>query len=132
MRGQRRGGRKRGTANRRTILIDRIVAVGLGDPTGRPNDLVAALAEDPALPADTRRAIAPKLLLASGVRGLELKALFGIVQDPSVSSKERRKPALAVSKILLPEKPAGKWRANADQYGFAINPAIANEYRDKL
>ena len=111
MRGERRGGRKRGTANRRTILIDRIVAVGLGDPTGRPKDLVAALAEDPALPGDTRRAIAPKLLLTSGVRGLELKALFRIVQDANVASKERRKPALAVSKILLPEKPAvTKWR----------------------
>ena len=132
MRGEHRGGRHRGTANRRTILIDRILAVGLELPTARPGEFVAALAGDQALPGDTRRALAPKLLLTSGGRGLELKALFRIVQDASVASKERRKAALAVSKVLLPERPAvTKWRATADQYGFAVNPERADEYRNK-
>jgi hypothetical protein len=132
MPGERRGGRQRGTTNRRTILIDRILAVGLDRPTARPRELVAALVEDRALPGDTRRALASKTSLQSGARGRELAALFCIVQDASVSLKVRRQAALAVSKALLPEKPAvTKWRATPDQYGFAINPERANEYFDK-
>ena len=131
VRGGHRGGRKRGTTNRRTILVDRLLAVGLDCPPGRPRDLVALWSGT----RPCREIHAPRLRKEPSRAGedAKLKALFSIVQDASVAAEQRRKAALAASKYLLPEKPAGtKWRGRADEYGFDVNPERANEYRDKL
>jgi len=52
--GERRGGRSRGTANRRTLLRDRILAIGLDHPAASQRALLRKLVKDRQLPADTR------------------------------------------------------------------------------
>jgi hypothetical protein len=58
--GERRGGRKRGTPNRRTILRDRILSIGLDDPAASQHAFLLKLVKDRKLPADTRIAVAPR------------------------------------------------------------------------
>jgi hypothetical protein len=59
-RGERRGGRKGGTPNRRTILRDRILAIGLDHPAASQRAFLLKLVKDRKLPADTRIAVAPQ------------------------------------------------------------------------
>jgi hypothetical protein len=58
--GERRGGRKQGTPNRRTILRDRILSIGLDHPAASQPALLLKLIKDRTLPADIRMAVAPK------------------------------------------------------------------------
>src|SRR5690349_17834587 len=58
--GERRGGRKRGTPNQRTILRDRILSIGLDHPAASQRALLLKLVKDRKLPADTRMAVAPQ------------------------------------------------------------------------
>lgn len=58
--GERRGGRKRDTPNRRTVLTDRILSIGSEHPTASPCAFLLILVKDRNLPADTRMAVAPK------------------------------------------------------------------------
>jgi len=57
--GERRGGRERGTPNRRTILRDRILSIGLENPAASQRAFLVKLVEDRKLPAETRMAVAP-------------------------------------------------------------------------
>ncbi len=58
--GERRGGRKRDTPNRRTILTERILTIGSDHPTVSWRGFLLKLVKDRKLPADTRMAVAPK------------------------------------------------------------------------
>jgi hypothetical protein len=58
--GERRGGRERGTPNRRTILGDRILAIGLDHPAASQRAFLRKLVKDRKLPAETRMAVAPQ------------------------------------------------------------------------
>ena len=59
--GERRGGRKRATPNRRTILTDRILAAVSAHPAASsPRELILTLVKDQALPAAIRMAVARK------------------------------------------------------------------------
>jgi hypothetical protein len=58
--GERRGGRKRGTPNRRTILTDRILSIGLDHPAASQRAFLSKLVKDRKLPADIRIAVAPQ------------------------------------------------------------------------
>jgi hypothetical protein len=58
--GERRGGRKRGTPNRRTILRDRILAIGSEHPAASQRAFLSKLVKDRKLPADIRIAVAPQ------------------------------------------------------------------------
>jgi len=58
--GERRGGRKRGTPNRRTILRDRILSIGLDHPAASQRAVLRRLVRDRKLPAETRMAVAPQ------------------------------------------------------------------------
>ncbi len=153
--GERRGGRKRDTPNRRTILTDRILSIGLDHPTISPHGFLLRLVKDRKLPADTRMAVAPKSfplkqMQASrtgrpGARGgsiapapvsaprdwtpLTLDALFGIVQDATADPKAQRKAALKIAEFLLP-KVGKKAKALLDEYRFSVNPNLASAYRD--
>jgi hypothetical protein len=62
--GERRGGRKRATPNKRTVLRERIFATASANPAAAPHELLLILINDPALPADTRLAIGRKLFQA--------------------------------------------------------------------
>ena len=56
--GERRGGRKRATPNKRTVLTERILAAASAHPKATGQELLCILLKDQALPADTRMAIA--------------------------------------------------------------------------
>ena len=58
--GERRGGRKRDTPNRRTVLTDRILSLGSDHSHASRRALLLKLVKDQKLPADTRMAVAPK------------------------------------------------------------------------
>jgi hypothetical protein len=66
-----------------------------------------------------------------------LDGLFSIAQDTTVATDQRRKAASEVAQHFLPKKPGirtgiRRWWVNApaDEYGFAVTPQIAAEYRD--
>ena len=162
--GERRGGRQRGTPNRRTVLADRILAIASERPTTSAGQLVDILVKDQALPADIRMAIAREFLSAGRSRSVgasavrssagkrrkaessgrrpeppsnprlaTLDGLLSIAQDTTVATDQRRKAASAAAQHFLPKKPGIRiWWVNApaDEYGFAITPQIAAEYRD--
>src|SRR5579863_7572721 len=58
--GERRGGRKRDTPNRRTLLTNTILSIGLNQPTASWRAFLLKLVKDQKLPADTRMAVVPK------------------------------------------------------------------------
>ena len=162
--GERRGGRQRGTPNRRTVLADRILAIASERPTTSACQLVDILVKDQELPADIRMAIAREFLSAGRSRSVgasavrssarkrrkaqstgprpeppgnrrlaTLDGLFSIAQDTTVATDQRRKAASEAAQHFLPKKPGiRRWWVNApaDEYGFAITPQIAAEYRD--
>ena len=68
--GERRGGRKRGTPHRRTILRDRILSIGLDHPAASQRAFLVKLVKDRKLPADTRMAVAPKCFPPKRTRSL--------------------------------------------------------------
>jgi hypothetical protein len=152
--GTKRGGRKRGTPNRRTILADRIFVAAAAHPVAGWQELLSVLMDDQALPADTRLAIAQKPRSAAArsnkprakttnaksaatssqkQAAVELDSLFRLARNASITEEERRKAAARMARVLLPATPTGdpSWsRAVADEYGFVISPKIASEYRD--
>jgi hypothetical protein len=152
--GTKRGGRKRGTPNRRTILADRIFVAAAAHPVGGWQELLSVLMDDQALPADTRLVIAQKSPSAAArsnkaranttnaksaatssqkQAAVELDSLFRLARNASLTEEERRKAAARMARVLLPATPTGdpSWsRAVADEYGFVISPKIASEYRD--
>jgi hypothetical protein len=152
--GTKRGGRKRGTPNRRTILADRIFVAAAAHPVAGWQELLSVLMDDQALPADTRLVIAQKSRSAAArsnkarakttnaksaatssqkQAAVELDSLFRLARNASLTEEERRKAAARMARVLLPATPTGdpSWsRAVADEYGFVISPKIASEYRD--
>src|SRR5215472_5504954 len=58
--GERRGGRERGTPNQRTILRDRILAIGSVHPWASQRAFFRKLLKDRQLPAEIRMASAPQ------------------------------------------------------------------------
>jgi hypothetical protein len=102
--GERRGGRKQGTPNRRTILRDRIIALGLDHPAAAQRALLLKLVKDRKLPAETRMAVAPQCFPPKRTRPSRTgrpRALVGstIAQEAlatkgaAVASKGARTPA---------------------------------------
>jgi hypothetical protein len=59
--GERRGGRQPATPNKRTVLRERLLAIASANPTAATRELLLSLVNDPALPADTRLAMAGKV-----------------------------------------------------------------------
>jgi hypothetical protein len=58
---------------------------------------------------------------------------LNIIQDMAAPADQRRKAAAQIAQHILPKKAGPKrWWVNApkDEYGFAITPEIAAEYRD--
>jgi hypothetical protein len=101
--GERRGGRKRDTPNRRTILRDRILSIGSDHPAASQRAFLLKLVKDPKLPADTRIAAAPKCFPPKRTRSSRTgrpRALGGSAIAPEVfagsaaGSKGSRVPAV--------------------------------------
>jgi hypothetical protein len=132
---QRRGGRKPATPNRRTLLIERILALAESRPVLSLAELLMALSRDQSLPGDTRFKIIDERLqkLKAKRRKVpeELEALLLIVQDAQTGAHHRRRAAGRLAVILLPKKVANRrWRYGTGRYGFKFNVEIAREYRD--
>ena len=72
--GERRGGRQRATPNRRTVLTNRVLAVGAANPAATAHELVLILAKDQSLALDTRMAIACKASLFGPSRSTHSRA----------------------------------------------------------
>jgi hypothetical protein len=146
--GERRGGRRRTTRNKRTILTDRILAAASEHPSAARQELLAILVKDEALPADIRIAVARKSLPARASRSTKaiaartdaqpntaglvtLDVLFSIIQDATTAPAQRRKAASEAALHFLPKNPARGWPgAVADEFGFVISPKMATEHRD--
>jgi hypothetical protein len=138
--GERRGGRRPGMPNRRSVLIARILAAADQELATTWKDLVTVLSRDQKLPADTRIALAKASLprpkcatnkLFNGSMSLGIGALLRVVSDKTATRTDRRKAAIAVAIALLPKQPKRKSEVLKDKYGFAVNPRVAREYRDK-
>ena len=108
--GERRGGRKRDTPNRRTILRDRILSIGLDHPAASQRAFLVKLVKDRKLPADTRMAVAPQCFPPRRTRSLRTgrpRALGGsrttIAQEAlategsAVASKGSQTPAVVAA-----------------------------------
>jgi hypothetical protein len=83
--GERRGGRRRATPNKRTVLTDRILAAASCNPTATRHELLLILAKDQAVPADIRIVIARKSFPAVTSRSVESgtqKAFASLVPIP--------------------------------------------------
>jgi hypothetical protein len=75
----------------------------------------------------------PRRAPSSTANSATLDILFGIVRDTTVDPDQRRKAASEAAQHFLPKTPGiRRWWVNApvDEYGFAITPEIAAEYRD--
>jgi hypothetical protein len=148
----------RATPNRRTILADRILVVLAGGSKVSLAQCLSKLVNDAELPAEIRIAVAqrafpdrtggarparpaksaPRATSGARRRGpsesanrTELDAWFAIVSDAGAPAKARRKAAVKLATYILPKKPVNnRWRFTADNYGFAINAEVANDYRD--
>jgi hypothetical protein len=153
--GERRGGRRRQTPNRTTVLADRILVAATATPEATPQELLAILVRDDALPPATRMAIARKTS-PSGIRANghaistpkprqtrakagpttigALDVLFRIAQDVEAKSGDRRKAALEAAQFFLPKNPRGpilrRRKFPPDECGFSVDPELARELRD--
>jgi hypothetical protein len=106
--GERRGGRNRGTPNRRTILRDRILTIGLDHPAASQRAFLVKLVKDRKLPADTRMAVAPKCF----------------PPKPTRSSRTGRPRALASSRTTIARGALATEGAAATSKGSQTVPAI--------
>jgi hypothetical protein len=116
--GERRGGRKRGTPNKGTVLTERILAAAAANPVATPNELLSILVDDQALPADTRIAVARKAFLigASRPNSSRMGKSIGLAERPNESSRRSNGPADGNGQE--PPKPAAV-RAKADRATLA-------------
>jgi hypothetical protein len=123
--GERRGGRKRDTPNRRTVLTDRILAIGEDHPTASRREFLQKLLRDQGLPADTRMAVAPKCFpakRASSRKGKGPGASGGVETTGKTDKKE-------------PSAKAGsaEWNPQALEalFGIVQDPAAGPKARRK-
>ena len=86
--GERRGGRKRDTPNRRTILRDRILSIGLDHPAASQRAFLVKLVKDRKLPADTRMAVAPQCFPPKRTRSLRTGRPRALGGSPTVIAQE--------------------------------------------
>jgi hypothetical protein len=91
--GERRGGRKRDTPNRRTILRDRILSIGLDHPAASQRAFLVKLVKDRKLPADTRMAVAPQCFPPKRTRSLRTGRPRALGGSPTAIAQEALAPA---------------------------------------
>jgi hypothetical protein len=111
--GERRGGRRRRTPNRRTILTDRILAAASASPKATYLELVTVLVNDDGLPGDTRIAIARK----------------GFPFAPSRMNQIGSRKSLTLTEV--PIGSATQIRCQALDNSIAPNTAVAARARSK-
>jgi hypothetical protein len=156
--GERRGGRKRCTPNKRTVLADRILALAARHTTATRSEFLAMVVDDQVLPADIRLAVArrsrpapvrakrPSKSQASamaaptrpnGISAQSLAALdplLRVAQDVTAAEAARRQAAADIAIFFLPHylgrRTKKRKKFPADEFGFAVDPNRARELRD--
>jgi hypothetical protein len=93
--GERRGGRMRGTPNKRTILRDRILSIGLDHPAASQRAFLRKLVKDRRLAADIRMAVVPKCFPPKRTRSFGKERREALTTEGSaVASKDSQSPAV--------------------------------------
>ena len=103
--GERRGGRKRATLNKRTLLRERILASASAHPTATPHELLLTLISDRTLPADIRLAVGRKLFQANRRRSVAVTRPVGrlVDREPADESGLTAQPSKRRSSIAIAE-----------------------------
>ncbi|MGO9684193.1 MAG: hypothetical protein ACLPTZ_16710 [Beijerinckiaceae bacterium] len=154
--GERRGGRKRCTPNKRTVLTERILALAARHATAARAEFLAIVVDDQILPADIRLAVARRSCPApraaklasksqaslsavptNGITAQSLAALdplLRITQDITAAEAVRRRAAADIALLFLPHYLGRRTKKRkkflADEFGFAVDPKHARELRD--
>ncbi len=123
--GERRGGRKRDTPNRRTILTNTILSIGLDKPTASWRAFLLKLVKDQKLPADTRMAVMPKCFPAKRTRSSRTgrsQPLAGIWTNIPQEASDKVNSGLAFTGSQMPATvPAGRdWNPQALDALFGV------------
>lgn len=156
--GERRGGRKRCTPNKRTVLTERILALAARHATAARAELLAIVVDDQVLPPHIRLAVARRSCPAprpaklasksqasppalptrtNGVTAQSLAALdplLRVTQDITAVEEVRRRAAADIALFFLPHylgrRTKKRKKFPADEFGFAVDPKHARELRD--
>jgi hypothetical protein len=156
--GERRGGRKRYTPNKRTVLTERVLALAAHHATAARPEFFAIVVDDQALPAHIRLAVARRSCPAprpakpasksptsppaistrtNGVTAQSLAALdplLCVAQDITAAEVVRRQAAADIALFFLPHylgrRTKKRKKFPADEFGFAVDPQRARELRD--
>jgi hypothetical protein len=125
--GERRGGRKQGTPNRRTILRDKILAIGLAHPAASQRSFLVKLVKDRKLPADTRMAVAPKCFPPKRTRSSRAGRPRALGSKPPTLGQEQEALATAGSAVaskgsqrLAEVPPMRDWSSHALEALFDV------------
>jgi hypothetical protein len=128
--GQRLGGRKRTTPNRRTVVAKKILALATTQPSMPLREFFLAMTNDTEFPVEIRLIILGKLRQLRKPAREEIEGLLRIVQEGGAADNHRKKAAATAAQILLPKKSANpKWRYKKGDYGFLFNKETAEEFR---
>jgi hypothetical protein len=114
--GERRGGRKQGTPNRRTILRDRILAIGLAHPAASQRAFLLELVKDRKLPADTRMAIAPQCFPPKRTRSSRAGRPRALGSKPPAGSAVMSKGSQRLAEVT----PMRDWSSHALEALFDV------------
>ena len=103
--GERRGGRNRGTPNRRTILRDRILSLGSDHPAASQRAFFRKLVTDRQLPADTRIAITGRCFPPKRARSCRVGQSGGLAGGRSTIAQQplATDSSVAASSLQPPE-----------------------------
>jgi hypothetical protein len=101
--GERRGGRKRATPNKRTLLRERILAHASTHPNATTHDLFLMLVSDLTLPADIRLAVGRKLFSAERRRSVSVTRPVRRIGDREAACEGRAAQQSKSSPIAIAE-----------------------------
>ena len=144
--GERRGGRKKGTPNKKTLLHNALIAAVAADPNLRPLDFFLRLMQQSTLPLAIRVHAAeealpfvhpkpPRSAQGAGAKALTPLAFLRAVMRHRDTPMHLR---LRVASILAPylhakATPEAESEAEfvvEDQYGFSVEPGLAKNLMD--
>ncbi len=119
--GERRGGRGRGTPNRRSILRDRILSIGSDHPVASQRALLRKLVKDRKLHPETRIALAPRCFPAKRTRSGGSR----IAQEALATKGSAGGPKASQTPVLVPA--IRDWNPKALEVLFGVvQDATAN------
>jgi hypothetical protein len=143
--GERRGGRQRGTPNKKTLLTNAVFLSAVAEPNRSPLDFMLALMRDPQVPLDLRLDMAaaaspfvharPRPPSRSRPHPMELRARIAKAAAPS-GGEGGAVPSGEGNPTLQPDLPSGGEKSaiqstlpDADGNGFRPTPSLRSSLR---